>query len=35
VIALERALKEQAAGQQADIPDDVAYGDAPPALRLA
>jgi twitching motility protein PilT len=35
VIALERALKEQAAGQQADTPDDVAYGDAPPALRLA
>jgi twitching motility protein PilT len=35
VIALERALKEQAAGQQAETPDDVAYGDAPPALRLA
>jgi twitching motility protein PilT len=30
VIALERALKEQA-----DTPDDAAYGDAPPALRLA
>jgi twitching motility protein PilT len=36
VIALERALKEQAAGLQADAPDDATYAaDAPPALRLA
>jgi twitching motility protein PilT len=36
VIALERALKEQAAEQQADTPDDSTYAaDAPPALRLA
>jgi twitching motility protein PilT len=36
VIALERALKEQAAEQQADTSDDATYAaDAPPALRLA
>jgi twitching motility protein PilT len=35
VIALERALKEQAAGQQADAPADADNADAPPALRLA
>jgi twitching motility protein PilT len=36
VIALERALKEQAAGLQADAPDEGTYAsDAPPALRLA
>jgi twitching motility protein PilT len=36
VIALERALKEQAAGLQAEAPDDATYAaDAPPALRLA
>ncbi len=39
VIALERALKEQAAGQQADTPDDAAYGRraagaAPRVMRL-
>ena len=39
VIALERALKEQAAGQQADTPDDAAYarraaGAAPRVMRL-
>jgi twitching motility protein PilT len=36
VIALERALKEQAVEQQADTSDDANYAaDAPPALRLA
>jgi twitching motility protein PilT len=36
VIALERALKERAAGQQADKSDDATYAaDAPPAPRLA
>jgi twitching motility protein PilT len=35
VIALERALKEQAAGQQAETSHDAAFDDAPPALRLA
>jgi twitching motility protein PilT len=36
VIALERALKEQAAEQQADTSDDATYAvDTPPALRLA
>jgi twitching motility protein PilT len=35
VIALERALKEHAAGQQAETAHDAAYDDAPPALRLA
>jgi twitching motility protein PilT len=36
VIALERALKEQAAEQQADTSDDATYAaDVPPALRLA
>jgi twitching motility protein PilT len=35
VIPLERALKERAAAQQTETPDDDAYADAPPALRLA
>jgi twitching motility protein PilT len=34
VIALERALKEQAAGQ-AETTEDPVYAEAPPALRLA
>jgi twitching motility protein PilT len=35
VIALERALKEHAAGQAETTEEDAVYADAPPALRLA